>query len=82
MGLDSWLLFSVVAAIAVFAVIAVQRYWQDKVNLSEEDEALERRISSLNEHQANRRRDDEIVRLLRGDEPRVMGQPRDVEEDR
>ena len=35
--------------------------------------ALERRISSLNEDQANRRRDDEIVRLLRGDEQRTVG---------
>jgi hypothetical protein len=41
--------------------------------MSEEDIALERRMSSLNEHQANRRRDDEIVRLLRGDEQRIIG---------
>lgn len=74
MGIELWLLFAVVAAISIFAVVAVQRYWQDKVNLSEEDEALERRVSSLNEYQANRRRDDEIVRLLRGDEQPTVGQ--------
>lgn len=80
MSIELWLLFAIVAAISIFAVVAVQRYWHDKVNLSEEDEALERRVSSLNEYQANRRRDDEIVRLLRGDEQPTVGQRRDGDE--
>lgn len=74
-----WLVFGIVALIVVFAFNVVQRYWQDKLNMSEEDEALERRVSSLNARQANRRRDDEIVRLLRGDDQPIVGQRSDDE---
>ena len=70
--LVSWLTFAVIAAIIVVAIIAIVRFWDAQLNMSEEDIALERRISSLNEDQANRRRDDEIVRLLRGDEQRTV----------
>lgn len=66
------LLFAIVAGLVLLILIAVWRYWADKLNMSQEDEALERRMAALNEGQANRRRDDEIVRLLRGDEHQTI----------
>jgi hypothetical protein len=69
----SWLIFLVVGALIVVSIIAILRFWDAQLNMSQEDIELERRISSLNEDQANRRRDDEIVRLLRGDEQRIVG---------
>ena len=69
----SWLIFLVVGALIVVSIIAILRFWDAQLNMSQEDIDLERRISSLNEDQANRRRDDEIVRLLRGDEQRIVG---------
>ena len=71
--LISWLTFALIATLIVVAIIGIQRFWDAKLNLSDEDVALERRVSLLNEDQANRRRDDEIVRLLRGDEQRTVG---------
>ena len=71
--------FVVVAVLVILIFLAIRRYWTVKLNMSEEDEALERRMASLNENQANRRRDDEIVRLLRGDEQRTLGR-RDMDE--
>jgi uncharacterized membrane protein len=71
------LVFFVVAAIIVLVFLAVRRYWNVRLNMSEEDEELERRMASLNERQANRRRDDEIVRLLRGDEQPTVGRRRE-----
>jgi len=73
----SWLTFAVIAALIVLAVVAIQRFWATQLNMSEEDIALERRVAALNEDQANRRRDDEIVRLLRGDEHRTIGENED-----
>jgi|GEM_PF-6839344 len=72
--------FFVVAAVVVLVLLAVRRLWIEKLNMSEEDEALERRMASLNEVQANRRRDDEIVRLLRGDEQRTIAQRDETQE--
>ena len=66
------LLFAIVAVLVLMVFVVVWRYWSDKLNMSQEDEALERRMAALNERQANRRRDDEIVRLLRGDEHRTL----------
>lgn len=74
------LVFVIVAGLVVLLFLAIRRYWTAKLNMSEQDEALERRMASLNENQANRRRDDEIVRLLRGDEQRTLGQRRDPDE--
>ena len=66
--LFAWITFALVAAIIIIAIVAIQRFWSAQLNMSDEDVAFERRISALNEDQANRRRDDEIVRLLRGQE--------------
>ncbi len=71
--------FVIVAGLLVFVFLAIRRYWEARVNITEEEEELERRMASLNERQANRRRDDEIVRLLRGDEQPVVGERRDHE---
>ena len=68
----NWVTFALIAALIVVAVIGILRFWDAQLNMSKEDIALERRISSLNEDQANRRRDDEIVRLLRGDEHQIV----------
>ena len=70
----SWLTFALIAALLVVGIIGILRFWQTQLNLTDEDIALERRVSALNESQANRRRDDEIVRLLRGDEQRIVGE--------
>ena len=70
----SWLTFLLIAALLVIGVIAILRFWEARLNLSDEDIALERRMSALNEDQAHRRRDDEIVRLLSGDEQRTVGE--------
>ncbi len=68
----SWLTFVLIATLIVIAIIGILRFWDAQLNMTEEDIALERRVSSLNEDQANRRRDDEIVRLLSGDEQRTI----------
>jgi hypothetical protein len=73
----SWLTFAVIAALIVIGIVAIIRFWNAQLNLSDEDIALERRVSALNEDQANRRRDDEIVRLLSGDEQRIIGPDED-----
>jgi hypothetical protein len=67
------IVFLIVATFVVLIFLAIHRYWNVRLNMSEEDEALERRMASLNQNQANRRRDDEIVRLLRGDEQSTVG---------
>ena len=69
----AWFTFVVIAALIVVAIVGIVRFWDAQLNMSDEDIALERRVSALNEDQANRRRDDEIVRLLSGDEQRVVG---------
>ena len=68
-----WLAFVLIAVLLVGLVVLIKRFWEGQVNKSDEDVAWDRRVSSLNEAQANRRRDDEIVRLLSGDEQRTVG---------
>lgn len=69
----NWLIFLVTAALLVVIVIGIVNFWDAQLNLSEDDIEFERRMSALNEQQANRRRDDEIIRLLSGDEQRTVG---------
>jgi hypothetical protein len=68
----TWLVFALVAALLVGGLLMIRRYWEERVHLTDEERELERRMSSLNLDQAHRRRDDEIVRLLRGDEQRTV----------
>ena len=70
------IVFLIVAALLVMVFLTIRRYWEAQLNKSPEEEDLERRMASLNEHQANRRRDDEIVRLLRGDEQELAEERR------
>jgi hypothetical protein len=70
----SWLTFALIAALLVTGIIAIVRFWDARLNLSDEEIALERRMTALNEDQAHRRRDDEIVRLLSGDEHRTVNE--------
>lgn len=70
------IVFVIVATLLVLVFLGVRRYWEAQVNISQEEEDLERRMASLNERQANRRRDDEIVRLLRGDEQELADERR------
>lgn len=56
-------------AIAVF----VWRYWSSLVDRSPEEEAYERRLTALNERQANRYSDDELTTAPSQDEAwRIM----------
>jgi ABC-type anion transport system duplicated permease subunit len=71
------IVYAVVAMAAILILIAIWRYWAVRVNKTADEEALERRMARLNQKQAYRRRDDEIVRLLRGDEQRILGQRND-----
>lgn len=68
------LIFVAVALVGVILLLAVWRYWSAYLNMSDEEIELERRMAALNERQAFRRRDDEIVRLLRGDEQLTVDQ--------
>ncbi len=68
----AWVTFALVAAVVVIAIVMIQRFWTAQLNMSDEDVDFERRISALNQDQANRRRDDEIVRLLRGEEQPIV----------
>ncbi len=72
-----WVIFVLVAVLLIIGLVAIQRFWTARLNMSDEDIAFEKRISSLNEGQANRRRDDEIVRLLSGDDERVVSDDKD-----
>ncbi|HEY1013999.1 MAG TPA: hypothetical protein VGE07_14905 [Herpetosiphonaceae bacterium] len=52
----------------VFGSRALLRYWEGETNMSDDDYAFDRRVASYNDLLANRRRDDEIVRILGGQE--------------
>ncbi len=67
-----WIIFVLVAAVVIIGIVMIQRFWSAQLNMSDEDVAFERRISALNEGQANRRRDDEIVRLVSGQEQPIV----------
>ncbi len=70
----TWLIFLVVAALIVVAVVGILQFWNRELNLSDDDIALEKRMTRLNDGQANRRRDEDIVRLLSGDDNRIIGE--------
>lgn len=50
----------------VFGSRALRRYWDEETNMSAEDHAFDRRITSYNTEVANTQRDEDIVRILRG----------------
>jgi hypothetical protein len=54
-------MYIVFALLMVAAVYALWRYWEGLVDRSPEEEAFERRLTRLNERQANRYSDDELT---------------------
>ncbi|MFO7170657.1 MAG: hypothetical protein DIU80_021725 [Chloroflexota bacterium] len=64
----------IIFAVALLAAIYfLWRYWSDLVDRTPEEEAYERRISALNERQANRYSDDELTTVTDEDEAwRIM----------
>lgn len=71
----------IVLGIVIFIVLAgvaqaLLRYWEEQVNLTEEAQDLEQRVKQLNDQLANRRSDDEIVRILSGQETPTLGRER------
>jgi hypothetical protein len=74
------LIFLIIGAVALFLLLglarALLRYWEDQVQLTEENIDLERRVAHLNDDLANRRPDDEIVRILSGKESPTLGRDR------
>ncbi len=44
----------------------LQRYWDQETNRSDDDYEFDRRVASYNDKLAYQKRDDEIVRILRG----------------
>lgn len=72
----TWLILSVIVlVIIVFGTRAMWSYWQQETNLSDEDNAFDRRVAAHNDQLAHQRRDDDIVRILRGREmPTIVDQ--------
>lgn len=71
----------IVLGIVILVVLAgvaqaLLRYWEEQVNLTEEAQDLEQRVKQLNDQLANRRSDDEIVRILSGQETPTLGSER------
>lgn len=61
-------LFLISAVILLGAIYLVWRYWNNTVNLSPDEEAFDERIAALNERQANRLSDDQLIQPLSGDD--------------
>jgi hypothetical protein len=55
------LLFALLAVILVAVVIGIRRYWDDQVELSDDEEAYDKRVAKLNERQANRITDEQLT---------------------
>lgn len=53
-------LYIVFGALLVVIIVVLWRYWASLVERSPEEEAYERRLTALNERQANRYTDDEL----------------------
>ena len=54
----------VIALVVVPRIL--QNYWEQESNLSDEDHEFDRRVAEYNNELAYRKRDDEIVNILRG----------------
>jgi len=74
------LIFILIGGAALFFLMglarALLRYWEDQVHLTEDDIDLERRVADLNDRLANQRSDDEIVRILSGQDSPTIGRER------
>jgi predicted PurR-regulated permease PerM len=62
--ITAYLLFFVAALLMILLVALIWRFWQGFVDVSPEEEKLERSIASLNDSQANRTSDQQIARQM------------------
>lgn len=62
MSLSVYLLFALVALLLIGLVALLWRLWSDYADRSPEEEALERKLASLNDAQANRVDDAQLTR--------------------
>jgi hypothetical protein len=62
--ITAYLLFIVAALLMILLAVLVWRFWQGFAQVSPEEEELERSIASLNDSQANRASDQQIVRQI------------------
>jgi hypothetical protein len=62
--ITAYLLFAVAAMLLILLVALLWRFWQNYAHVTPEEEELERSIASLNDAQANRSSDQQIVREI------------------
>ncbi|HYF61280.1 MAG TPA: hypothetical protein VD886_00610 [Herpetosiphonaceae bacterium] len=70
------------AGVLVFGSQALRRYWDEETNMTDEDHAFDRRVASYNTSIANKQRDEDIVRVLRGQEMPTVADRYRRDEDR
>lgn len=59
--MSSTILFLLMAAVLVLIGVGIWRYWAGLVEVSPEEEELDRRMAALNERQAHRLTDDQLT---------------------
>lgn len=62
--ITAYLLFAVAAVLLIVVAALIWRFWQSYAQVSPEEEELDRSIASLNDLQANRASDEQIVRQI------------------
>ena len=62
------ILFIICAIVLLSIVYMLWRYWDDVARVTPEEEAYDKRVASLNERQANRMSDKQLVRQLSEDD--------------
>ncbi|MEI7644110.1 MAG: hypothetical protein WCJ55_07500 [Chloroflexales bacterium] len=62
--ITAYLLFAIAALLMILLAALIWRFWQGFVEVSPEEEELERSIASLNDAQANRVSDQQITRQM------------------
>ncbi|NTW01968.1 MAG: hypothetical protein HGA19_11875 [Oscillochloris sp.] len=62
--ITAYLLFGLAALLMLFLVALIWRFWATYAHVSPEEEKLDRSIASLNDHQANRVSDEQIIRKM------------------
>lgn len=70
------------AGVLLFGSQALRRYWDEETNMTDEDHAFDRRVASYNTSIANKQRDEDIVRVLRGQDMPTVADRYRRDEDR
>ena len=70
------------AGVLLFGSQALRRYWDEETNMTDEDHAFDRRVASYNTSIANTQRDEDIVRVLRGQDMPTVADRYRRDEDR